>query len=400
MVQGLVARQPIFDLQRNVFGYELLYRGPFEPDGTMDGDRASSSVLMELLSQGHGSALLGQASEKAFINLTRTLLGDLARVPLTKEAMVLEILEDIQVDESLLSVARQLKESGYQVALDDFVLDEDNRPLIEHADIIKVDIQLLSREALREHAQDLGRYPVRLLAEKVENHEERALCEDLGFDLFQGFFFARPETVRSGQLPPDRVRVLQLMERIHDPQVEVDELAEIISHDVTLIHSLLRLINSAYFPTRTHIDSVQRAVAYLGLDGTRTWLTWTAMAGLGDKPRELQVQSLLRARMASNLGEILGESANRAFLVGLLSALDALMDRPLRDLLDQLPLAEAVRTALLEHSGRLGNILDLVLDYERGRWEGLEGQGVTMDQAAQSYLEAVQWAEGVTQQME
>ena len=361
----------------------------------MDGDRASSSVLLELLSQGHGSELLGHASEKAFINLTRNLLSDLARLPLTKEAMVLEVLEDIQVDESLLTVAQQLKDNGYQVALDDFVVDEANRPLISYADIIKVDIQLLSRETLREHARDLGQYPVRLLAEKVENHEERALCEELGFEYFQGFFFARPEAVRSGGLPPDRIRVLQLMERIYDPEVELGELAEIITQDVALSHSILRLINSAYFPTRTEIDSVQRAVSLLGLDGTRTWLTWTAMSSLGDKPRELQIQGLLRARMTGKIGEMLGESSNRAFLVGLLSILDALMDRPLAALLDQLPLANSVQAALLEGNGKLGEALNLVLSYERGRWEDLEGAELSPEKIGQAYLEAVNWADGL-----
>lgn len=393
MSQALVARQPIFDRYQHVFGYELLYRGPQDSESAWNGNRASSSVLLELLSQGRGGELLGNGPEKAFINLTRTLLGDLAKLPLEKEGMILEVLEDIQVDEDLLSVVTRLRNAGYKLALDDFVLSEENRPLIEFAEIIKVDIQLLSREELQAQAQDLRQYPVELLAEKVENHEERILCEQLGFKYFQGFFFARPETVKGGKLPPDRARVLQLMERIHDPEVELADLTNIITHDVALSHSILRLINSAYFHTRTDIDSVQRAVTLLGLEGTRTWLTWTAMSRLGDKPRELQTQGLLRARMTGRVAELLGEKADRGFLVGLLSILDALMDRPLPQLLDQLPLTDTVRDALLEMSGPLGHALDLVLSYERGHWEELQDSRVEPEQMSLAYLDAVSWAE-------
>jgi len=391
MAQALIARQPIFDQRQHVFGYELLYRGPEGGESTWDGNRASSSVLLEVLNQGHGSELLGQ--EKAFINLTRTLLGDLARLPLTREGMVLEVLEDIEVDEDLVSLVAWLKEAGYQVALDDFVLSEENYVLIKHADIIKVDIQLLSWDELRYQARQLAQHPVHLVAEKVETHEERDLCEELGFEYFQGFFFARPEKMSGSKLPPDRARILQLMERIHDPSVELSELKAIILHDVALSYSILRLINSAYFPTRTRVESVQHAVALLGVEGTRAWLTVIAMSYLGNKPRELQVQGLLRARMTSKVGGLLGESPNRAFLVGLLSILDALMDRPLTDLLDQIPIVNSVRKALLERSGLLGEALALVLSYERGQWADLEEAALSPGQIGQAYLDALDWAQ-------
>lgn len=400
MAHGLVARQPIFDRHQQVFGYELLYRGVRDTDHNWDGDSASSSVLLDFLTSGQGTGLVENGEEKAFINLTRNLLADFAHLPLSKDQMVLEILEDIEVDETFLQVADKLQRAGYCLALDDFVISDTNRELIRYADIIKVDIQQLDRDGLRDHAAQLSQYPVRLLAEKVENHEERALCEELGFQYFQGFFFARPEVLTSGRLPPDRMRVLQLLERIHDPQVELGELADLIGQDVTLSYSLLRLINSAYFPTRTRIDSVRRALAYLGLEGARTWLTWTAMAGIEDKPRELRVHSLMRARMARNLGERLGQNADSSFLVGLLSSLDALMDRPLADILDQLPVTDAVRAALLDQAGPLGEVLGMVLAYERGQWEGVASWSLSPAEVADAYLDALDWAEGITRRLE
>lgn len=400
MAHGLVARQPIFDRQQEVFGYELLYRGMRDADQGWDGDSASSSVLLDFLTSDQGAALVEQGSQKAFINLTRNLLADFANLPLTKDQMVLEILEDIEVNDSFLAVVSKLHQAGYWLALDDFVLSDANRDLVQYADIIKVDIQQLDRAGLEDHAAQLGQYPVRLLAEKVETHEERSLCEGLGFQYFQGFFFARPEVLSSGRLPPDRMRVLQLMERIHDPHVELAELAELIGQDVTLSYSLLRLINSAYFPTRTRIDSVQRALAYLGLDGARTWLTWTAMAGIEDKPRELRVHSLMRARMAGQIGERLGQNSDTSFLVGLLSSLDALLDRPLADILDQLPLTEGVSEALLHQEGPLGEVLAMVLAYERGRWEGVAEWSLAPEQVADAYLDALEWAEGITRRLE
>jgi EAL and modified HD-GYP domain-containing signal transduction protein len=400
MATGLVARQPIFDRRGRVFGYELLYRGMRNTDQGWDGDRASSSVLLDFLTSSRGASLMEEGTEKAFINLTRNLLADFAHLPLSKEQMVLEVLEDIEVNDRFLELAGKLSRSGYCLALDDFVLSDSNRDLIDYADIIKVDIQQLTRQGLQEHAAQLGQYPVRLLAEKVETHEERSVCEELGFHYFQGFFFARPEVFSSGRLPPDRLRMLQLLERIHDPDVQLDELANLIAQDVTLSYSLLRLINSAYFPTRTRIDSVQRALTYLGLEGARTWLTWTAMAGIEDKPRELRVHSLMRARMAGRLGEMRGENADSSFLVGLLSSLDALMDRPLRDLLDQLPLAESVRGALLTQEGPLGEVLTMVLAYERGQWERVREWPLAPEQVADAYLDALDWAEGITRQLE
>lgn len=399
--ENLIARQPIFDRRMRVYGYEILYRD--NPDGwnpaTFQGDRATSSVLMDMFTFHDLDRLVG--NHQAFINLTQTFLQDPSILPLSKDRLVLEVLEDIPVTDELVTAVRRLVADGYTIALDDFILDDRTLPLVELAHVIKIDIQQLSQDQIKEHVHRLKPYRVRLLAEKVEDHDELAFCKSQGFHFFQGFFLSRPRIIRSKRLPADRVRVLNLLQKLQDPEASLREVTELVSEDVYLSYRLLRLINSAYFPIRTQIESIHRAVVYLGLKGVRTWATWIVMSGIRDKPAELKTVALIRAKMATDLSAAVGhDEPDRAFTVGLFSTLDALLDLPLEEAVGTLPLTREVNEALLDFEGGLGDVLRTVLAYEGGDWEEALRLGVEPARLKEIYLDSVEWAQNLGMDLE
>lgn len=395
MSQALIARQPIFDTRMRVYGYEVLFRassGAGQAELT-DSDQATSAVLIDLFTNLDIDYLLG--GKWAFINASANMLQQLAGHPVAKDRVVVEVLEDVAVSEQVLQAVQELAQSGVQVALDDFLWDTGHQRLAPLVDFVKVDIQALSEGELERHVRKLAPFRARLLAEKVETAEEWARCRELGFELFQGYFFARPQNVSRKRLPTDRIQIMRLVARLQDPEVDLGELAELVAQDQGLSYRLLRLINSAYFPTRKRVDSIHQATVYLGLKGLRTWVTWIALSRIDDKPTELKKVTLERAQMARLIAPMFPVDAQQAFLVGLFSTLDALMDRPMQDLVEDLPLDEPVKAALIDGQGELGRLLAVLFQYEQGEWTTLAEAGFELEALGQAYLEALKWAEGI-----
>lgn len=402
MSGAVVARQAVLNRRMGLVAYELLYRGSPQPvagERETWGNRATSEVLVNLLTERELERLVGR--HPVFVNLTREFLLELPQLPLDQDRLVPEVLEDVAVDEALLGSLRRLSRRGFTIALDDFVLADDKRPLLEIADIIKLDVREHDTDSLRGVVTELKGSGVRLLAEKVETPEEFQYCRSLGFELFQGFFFARPRKVKGRGASPDRINVIRLLGRLQDPELTLEEVTDLVSRNPYLSFRLLRLINSAYFPFRKEVESVARAVTLMGLNPVRTWATWLTMAGVPDKPPELAVTTLVRAQMAASLGQSLGERPrDQHFTVGLFSTLDALLDRPLAEAVESLPLTEEVTAALLRGEGVLGRVLTVVLRYERGGWEGTaEALALPPGRIGEAYREAVAWAEGLREEL-
>lgn len=395
MSHALIARQPIFDARMGVYGYEVLFRASPEAQQAdlTDGDQATSSVLIDLFTNMDVDHLLG--GKWAFINATASTLQQLAAHPVAQERLVVEVLEDVRVDDRVEEAVRALGQAGVRVALDDFLWDTDHQRLATLADFVKVDVQALSDAELERHARELAPFSTRLIAEKVETAAEWARCRELGFELFQGYFFARPQTVSKRRLPTDRTQILRLVARLQDPEVDLEELTGLVEQDASLSYRLLRLINSAYFPTRKRVDNIRRATVYLGIKGLRTWVTWLALSRIDDKPTELKLITLERAQMARLVAPIFGVEAEQAFLVGLFSTLDALLDRPMQELVGDLPLSEPVKAALIAGEGGLGQLLAALFQYEQGEWSALAEAGLDVEGMGQAYLEALEWAEGI-----
>jgi EAL and modified HD-GYP domain-containing signal transduction protein len=388
-----IGRQPIFDRELKLYAYELLFRsGMVNHAGKFDGDQATSQIIVNVFMEFGLDQIVGP--HWAFINMTRSFITTSAPLPFPKDRVVLEILEDICPDQEVIEALRSFTSQGYVVALDDFVFHESLLPLVELADIVKIDLLAVPRDELAAHVQRLRRYKVKLLAEKIETEEEFEYCRSLGFDYFQGYFLCRPSIVQGAQLPPNRLSVLQILAKVQDPQSDAKDLESIISHDVALSYKLLRYINSAFFAFPKEIESIRQAVVYLGTRAIKTWVSLLAVAGLGDKPVELVTQAMQRARMC----ELLAKAAKRAnseiyFTVGLFSLLEALMNAPLDKILQSLPLSEDIRDALLKQQGPYGEILACVIAYERGDFEDAIVGNITPAQTTEIYLEAAHWAD-------
>ena len=396
----LLARQPILDRSRQVVAYELLFRSAdwapeLRPEG-QDGNIATSQVLLNAFEELDIASVVGEQS--AYVNFTRDLI--LSPPPFDRQRIVIEVLEDVEVDQLLLTQISELRSQGYTIALDDFVFRPELAALVGLAHVIKLDIRAHTPDGLREqlrlvretraHCAANGPKVLgpdstfKLLAEKVETHTEFADCCALGFDLFQGYFFARPEHISGVRIPASRLNVLRLLAKLQQPDATFEEIRDVIATDPPLSFKLIKLVNSAALGPGSKITSLQAAVALLGLDRVRSWASLLALSKMSDKSPALTLTTLVRAHLCEAVGRtaIPETTAGQCFVAGLLSTLDAYFDRELADVIDELPVTMSIRCAVVGQTGKLGALLRACIDYERGacsevRWWALASLGVT-----------------------
>lgn len=362
----LVARQPILDSRLQVAGYELLFRAPGVVGARIDdAERATSQVIVDAIGDIGLDRLAG--THPAYVNVSRELLLAVRPLPLPPGRVVLELLEDQTVDAELVAVARELAAAGHTLALDDFVYQPALEPLLDIAHIAKVDVFALGREAALGQLEHLRGRGLRLLAEKVETHEDFAFYRDAGFDLFQGFFYARPQLVRGRGVPAARLSSVGTVAELQRAGDSFERLEEVIRHDAGLSYKLLRFANSAFSGARAPAGSVREALVRLGTRAVQQWATVLTLAGIADRPPELLTTGLLRARTCQILVSQSDDGCSeRAFTVGLFSVLDALLDVPMDEVLELLSLEPAVSDALRTRCGVEGAALAAVIAYEHG----------------------------------
>jgi len=391
---ALVGRQAIFDRQMKVFGYELLYRdGTGNSANIMDGDEATARVMVNTFLELGIDQIAGNA--QAFLNLTANFFLSQHYEVLPTKSVILEVLESIEPTPSVLQSLIQARQNGYQVALDDFVVRESHRALLNHADYVKVDVLALTNEELMEQVAMLQEYPVRLLAEKVEDQGMYEQCLALGFEYFQGYFFCKPQILEGVSLSSNRMTVVLLLAKLQDPLIELHDLEDLVKNDIALSVKLLRYVNSASVGLPRSVDSISQAIGLVGTERIRQWASLLVLAGTGDKPSELMRVALIRAHMCEALCPLYGMPPGQGFTVGLFSILDAYFDCDMRQLLADLPLAPEILAALLKREGELGTILEGMLAYERGEWEQCAAQTVEPGRLNSVYWESVEWANGV-----
>ncbi len=389
-----IARQPIYNRDKGVMGYELLYRNSLINAANFeDGDQASCETILNTFMHIGIDNIAGSAY--AFINLPREFIINEDLTPMFNEQSVLEILEDIEPDTEVINGIKRLKNAGYQIALDDFVYKDKLIPLIELADFIKIDIYELTEDEVRQQLNLLKKYNPRFIAEKVETYESFQFCYDLGFDFFQGYFFCYPEILKQKSLPSNKMVVLNLLQKLQNPEIESDELEQILIQDITLSYKLLRYINSAAFGFRREVDSIKDAIVLLGINNLKNWISLIMMSKIIDtKPTELILTGMIRGKMCELLAEKHHpEVKHQMFIIGLFSVLDAIMDQPLIDLLDTVILSTDIKLALLDYSGVQGEIYKYVLQYEKCNWDELYHSNINTSEFIQSYLTAVNWAD-------
>lgn len=402
----LVARQAIFDRDRRVYGYELLFRSRAEQsefDGT-EGGLATQQVLANSLLVIGLENLVG--STKAFVNFGRGPLLQGWHASLPRESTVIELLETVEPDDEVLEACRRLRAQGYRIALDDFVFRPGRERLLEIADLVKVEVGSIPWPEQRILVRSSKARGLKMLAEKVETYREFECAREAGYDYFQGYFFARPVTVHGRRIPTNKVHCLRLLEEVQRPELDFDRLEELILEDVSLSYQLLRYVNSPLFALATTIRSIRQALLYFGETELRKWVVLATLARTGaDKPGELIRHSLARARFCESLARMSkAPGANRgfeqvAFLTGLFSLLDALADRPLEEILSQIALASEIAAVLrgdTGNNGPLGCVYQLARAYEAANWPLVEEMGerlgAPMAEVGQAYCEAAGWA--------
>ncbi len=240
---------------------------------------------------------------KAFINLTRYFLQHPDRIIIPPGQIVLEVLEDIAPDELIIATLTTLKKQGHTIALDDFIYHETLQPLVELANIIKIDIMALNNSEIEEHVGRLKPTGVKLLAEKVESYEEFEFLKQLNFDYYQGYFFAKPVVIKGKGLESNQLAMLRLISKVYDSEFDVAELSNIISTDISLGHKVLNFINSAASSVRVQVETIQQAVVLLGINTIRNWVSIVSLATGTNKPSELSKLALVRARTCENMAQ-------------------------------------------------------------------------------------------------
>ncbi|MCW8899902.1 MAG: HDOD domain-containing protein [Gammaproteobacteria bacterium] len=390
-----IGRQAIYDKQLNVFAYELLSRSNAEHNeafiGEHNANHATTIVMLNALTEIGLQQLVG--NHPAFINLPYDFLIGKCKIPDLHTQLVIEVLEDIEVTDELINAVKKLSDSGYMIALDDFIYNEKTLPLVEIADIIKIDILQLDVQGLRDNVEKLHGYDVRLLAEKVETQEEYELCKELGFDYFQGYFFCKPKIVESQRAPANRMTIVNILAQLQDPDVQIEKLEELISQDLALSYRLLKYINSAAFALQREIDSVHHAIVMLGLNTIRNLANLMLLSKIDDKPHDLLVLAIIRARMCEELGSNIDiKMKDIFFTAGLFSVIDALMENSMEEIVSQLPLSTILKDALLKQEGIVGEALKCCIAFERADWENIQFQKLDEITIQKAYFDAVIWS--------
>ncbi len=402
-----IGRQPIVDRHRQLVAYELLFRSSVTAT-VADFDeigRAAVRVMANTFASLGVDAVLGHA--RGFFNVTEDLLLSHSIEALPKDRVVLEILEDVPASAAVLARCRALHESGYSIALDDWREDDPREALLPWVSIVKVDLPAFAPRSLRALARHLRSSGVDLLAEKVETADQFALCRAAGFDLFQGYFFAAPMVLEGAEVDATRSTLLRVLQQISS-NAEISTLVETFKQDARLGLSLLRLVNSAGQRKGMRLESIEAAVVHLGRQQLGRWVEILLYAGdsSAEPHNPLLTLAIHRGRLMEGLAAALDpENADagqseRAFLVGMLSLADALLGRPLPQLVQELGLADSLAHALTAREGRLGSLLTLAEQVERGevsRFEPvLEARGLDLPRLQSIDDAAYAWVHGVT----
>jgi c-di-GMP-related signal transduction protein len=398
MFERYIARQPIFDQRMKVVAYELLFRASARNVFEFR-ENASSSVIVDATMLFDLQTLTGPA--KAFVNADESALVRGAPKLLPKDRIVIEILETVLPTPDVVKACKELTEIGYVLALDDFLDQPKWQPLFDLATYLKIDFRASDCDARRIVA-DRYRGRIQLLAEKVETQEELTSARSFGFTLFQGFFFAKPVVLEGREIPSNKLVYVRLLEAISTPELSVDKIESILKQEPSLIYKLLRYLNSPLLALRTEIHEIRDAVQLLGETEFRRWVSIVAVVAMsGNKPHELIRTALTRGYYCEEISKHIhmASKSSDLFLMGLLSVTDAMLDRPIHEILSYLPVSAEVRQALCGGANEFRDVYITMLSYERADWPALSSAASRLncpeDRIPLCYLAAVERANSI-----
>ena len=395
-----MARQPIFNKRKKIYGYELLFRdGMVNAFPDVDGGAATSRVLSTSFLSNGIERITGR--KKAFINFTEKMITEKIPAMFPKKTIMVEILEDIEPNAAVVTACREMAKQGYNLVLDDFIYKPEMKPLLALVRIVKFDFRASSIKEIETAIKELAAYRIKLLAEKIETHEEFQQALDMGFEYFQGYFFSKPEILKSKDISPSKITLLSIMSEANREDFRITELEKFVLRDLSINYKLMRYINSAYFGMFKKVNSVKQTIVLLGMKEVRRFISLIAMAQLvSGKPDELIRASLIRARLCENLGKAaIGKNGSELFTLGLFSFIDAILNDEMGNIMENLPLSENIKKALTGGEGELADYLTLVSCYETGDWEKVATlaakTGLNEEKMPELYMDAVAWADSI-----
>ena len=394
--QVMVARQPIYNDRMGVFGYELLFRAPGGNHNGLNPTEATAHVLAStVLDFGLDKFV---HNRKAIINVTRAFVEVIQDVQLPPEQVILDLPTNMAADEKLITKLKEIKKLGYGLSISGLA-NLKQPQLLSIADIFQIDVQRVNIDILDKLINFLRRHEgLSLQALKIETLEEYQSYRDKGFEYLQGYFLARPRVYVSRDLSGNKLAILQLLATIHNLDTPVEELETQITQDVSLSYKLLKLVNAPFFGVRQEIDSIKRAVVLLGRDEIRKWISLLALGGMSDEPVALMEIAILRAKICELLAKKAGLPTDSYFTVGMFSALDVLMKQPIKHILAQLPLSEAIKSAILNEEGMMGKALVCAKAIENVQWDQMAFAGLGQNEQSEVYRQSVEWTGDVMSQ--
>ena len=397
--EAFIARQPIVDGKHQLMAYELLFRHSAEAKSAQidsDMDAGLAVISNTLCNMGTDWLLKGKL---AFVNMELSMLMSNFSSLLPHDKVVIEILETVVPSPEVLDRLAALKTEGYRFALDDFHPRAGSEKLLPFASFVKLDVLAWSPADLANVVRVLRKFPVKLVAEKVETQERFRHCTELGFEYFQGYYFAHPENLVSKVINPSHATVLQLLEKVRQG-AEVKELEGLFKKDVALTFKLLRYINSAGFGLSCEVQSIRHAVSILGMQPLYRWLTLLLVtAGGSPTAPTLSRTAITRGRLCELLGKnVLNRNEqDNLFIVGVFSLLPAFLEMPMEQVLERVVISDKIADALLDHSGIYGPFLALVEAMESGDQKQLEQLALSLmlspNQVSEAHLQALAWVE-------
>lgn len=394
-----VARQPIFDARNNVSAYELLFRSGLKATKAVfnDPDQASLSVIADGFNIASSSTGL---KRPFFINFPKNLLLNESVLALPPEHCVVEILETISVDKAVVNACQDLKSMGYKLALDDYTGSAEFHALLGLVDYIKLDVMSMTPKQVEHVSTFLKQYDAKIVAEKIEDIRVLQYCLELGFEMFQGFFFRKPVIISGKKLSSNEASRFRIFKELSNPDLEIKDLSRIIQEEATLSYRLLRYINSAYFGFSAKIGSIQQAVSMLGVKNTKIWLRVNLLSDINQTPMASEVCTLAVQRakfleVASGKSQSASLDPDSMFIVGLFSLLDTLLGMPIQEILQDIPLDDKIKEALYGNDKNVAAWLQLCRLIEEGSWDSLEDLilqvGSDPEVLAAAYSQAQEW---------
>ncbi|MCP4673104.1 MAG: HDOD domain-containing protein [Desulfobacula sp.] len=398
-MEVFMARQPIFTAEKKIFGYELLFRNGMENAFPgIDGDKATSNLLSNIFFPFDFNEILG--GKPGLINFTKKLILQNIPLLLPKEHFIVEVLEDIAPEKSVISALSLLKEKGFTIALDDFIYHKKFHPMMELSTIIKFDIKETPLNTLVDIVQEIkSNYDVIILAEKIETHGEFELAQEMDFTLFQGYFFSKPEMLSTKGIASSKITKLELINEIGKTELDLEKTVELIKNDAAISFKLLKFINSAYFARLTPIDTIKDAITYIGTEELRKFIKIIVMSDLNtEKPNELVRTCVIRAKMCEKLGGVFNTDLKKdeLFTLGLFSLMDAMLDCKMEEILTHINFSDRMQEALLGENSEFNKILKIVISIDQGDWENnffsyISGKSIE-SKLPDLYLESVKMA--------